>query len=153
MKEHLKPQISQIAQIKNRNAERRIELKSVNNYMDRDTRTYAIIGAAMEVHRTVGPGHLEAVYQECLEIEFKLREIPFISQPRLEIFCKEQKLKKFYVPDFIIYNEVVVEIKAEKSLTKVDEAQLINSLTISRHSVGLLLNFGEESLRYRRFVS
>jgi len=107
----------------------------------------------MEVHRTVGPGHLEAVYQECLEIELKLRNIPFISQPRLEIFYKEQKLKKYYVPDFIVYNEVVVEIKAEQSLSKVDEAQLINSLVISRHSTGLLLNFGEESLRYRRFIN
>ena len=119
--------------------------------MDRDIRTHEIIGAAMEVHRTVGSGHLEAVYQECLEIEFKLRDIPFISQPRLEIFYKEQKLKKYYVPDFIVYNEVVVEIKAEQSLSKVDEAQLINSLVISRHNTGLLLNFGEESLRYRRF--
>lgn len=119
--------------------------------MDRDRRTYAIIGAAMEVHRIVGPGHLEAVYQECLEIELKLRDIPFISQPRLEIFYKEQKLQKYYVPDFIVYNDVLVEIKAEQSLSKVDEAQLINSLIISHHNTGLLINFGEESLRYRRF--
>ena len=119
--------------------------------MEQDPRTHAVIGAAMEVHRIVGPGHLEAVYQECLEIELKLRNIPFISQPRLEIFYKEQKLKKYYVPDFIVYNEVVVEIKAEQSLSKVDEAQLINSLIISHHNTGLLLNFGEESLRYRRF--
>ena len=119
--------------------------------MEQYPRTHEIIGTAMEVHRIVGPGHLEAVYQECLEIEFKLRDIPFISQPRLEIFYKEQKLKKYYVPDFIVYNEVVVEIKAEQSLSKVDEAQLINSLVISRHNTGLLLNFGEESLRYRRF--
>ena len=128
-----------------------MEQKSVDKSMDRDIRTHEIIGAAMEVHRTVGPGHLEAVYQECLEIELKLRDIPFISQPRLEIFYKEQKLKKYYVPDFIVYNEVVVEIKAEQFLSKVDEAQLINSLVISRHNTGLLLNFGEESLRYRRF--
>ncbi|MFO0794533.1 MAG: GxxExxY protein [Candidatus Brocadiaceae bacterium] len=119
--------------------------------MDKDIRTHTIIGAAMEVHTIIGPGHLEAVYQECLEIEFALRKIPFVSQPRLEIFYKEQKLKKYYVPDFIVYNEVVVEIKAEQSLSKVDEAQLINSLIISCHSTGLLLNFGEESLRYRRF--
>ncbi len=119
--------------------------------MEQDPRTHAVIGAAMEVHRIVGPGHLEAVYQECLKIELKLRNIPFISQPRLEIFYKEQKLKKYYVPDFIVYNEVVVEIKAEQSLSKVDEAQLINSLIISHHNTGLLLNFGEESLRYRRF--
>ena len=107
----------------------------------------------MEVHNIVGPGHLEAVYQECLEIEFELRKIPFIPQPRLEVFYKDRKLKKFYIPDFIVYNEVIVEIKAEKSLTRVDEAQLINSLVISRHDVGLLLNFGEESLRYKRFIS
>lgn len=120
--------------------------------MERDQRTHAIIGAAMEVHGIIGPGHLEAVYQECMEIEFDLRKIPFISQPRLEIFYKNQKLQKFYVPDFIVYNEVVVEIKAEKSLTSIDEAQLINSLIISRHKTGLLLNFGEQSLRYKRFV-
>lgn len=120
--------------------------------MERDQRTHTIIGAAMEVHGIIGPGHLEAVYQECLEIEFDLRKIPFVSQPRLEIFYKNQKLQKFYVSDFIVYNEVVVEIKAEKSLTSIDEAQLINSLIISRHKVGLLLNFGEKSLRYKRFV-
>ena len=121
--------------------------------MKKDPRTHAIIGAAMEVHIIVGPGHLEAVYQECLEIKFELREIPFIPQPRLEVFYKDRKLKKFYIPDFIVYNEVIVEIKAEKSLTRVDEAQLINSLVISGHDVGLLLNFGEESLRYKRFIS
>jgi len=130
-----------------------MEQKSVDKSMDRDIRTHAIIGAAMEVHRIVGPGHLEAVYHECLEIEVKLRDIPFISQPRVEIFYKEQKLKKYYVPDFIAYNQVVVEIKAEQSMTKIDEAQLINSLIISRNNTGLLLNFGEESLRYKRFVS
>src|SRR3989339_926566 len=130
-----------------------MEQKSVDESMKRDPRTHAIIGAAMEVHRIVGPGHLEAVYHECLEIEFKLRDIPFISQPRVEIFYKEQKLKKYYVPDFIAYNQVVVEIKAEQSMTKVDEAQLINNLIISRNNTGLLLNFGEESFRYKRFVS
>jgi GxxExxY protein len=121
--------------------------------MKKDPRTHAIIGAAMEVHSIIGPGHLEAVYQEYLEIEFELRKIPFIPQPRLEIFYKERKLEKFYIPNFIVYNGVIVEIKAEKSLTKVDEAQLINSLIISRHNVGLLLNFGEESLRYKRFIN
>ena len=75
-----------------------------------------------------------------------------IAFPRKSVGTrKEQKLKKYYVPDFIVYNEIIVEIKAEKSLSKVDEAQLINSLITSRHSTGLLINFGEESLRYRRF--
>lgn len=130
----------------------------MNNYAKRskDTCNYwccnACLSADRDVHSIIGPKHLEAVYQECLEIEFKLRQIPFTSQPRLEIFYKNQKLKKFYIPDFIVCEEVIVEIKAEKTLTKVDEAQLINSLTISRNKVGLLLNFGEESLNYKRFV-
>ena len=82
-----------------------MEQKSVDK--SRDIRTHAIIGAAMEVHRIVGPGHLEAVYQECLEIEFELRKFLFISQPRLEIYYKDRKLKKFYVPDFIVYLDFV----------------------------------------------
>ncbi|SOH02837.1 GxxExxY protein [Candidatus Kuenenia stuttgartiensis] len=86
--------------------------------MDRDVRTHEIIGAAMEVHRIIGPGRLEAVYQECLEIEFKLRNAPFISQLRLEIFYKEQKLKKYYVTDFIVYNEIIVENKSRKIFVK-----------------------------------
>ena len=129
-----------------------IGAKSVCESMKKDPRTHEIIGAAMEVHNIVGPGHLEAVYQECVKIEFELRKISFTSQPRLEIFYKDRKLEKFYIPDFIVYNGVIVEIKAEKFLTKVDETQLINSLIISRHNVGLLLNFGEESLRYKRFI-
>ncbi len=74
--------------------------------MKKDPRTHAIIVAAMEVHRIIGPGHLEAVYHECLEIEFRKRNIPFISKPRLEIYYKEEKLKKFYTPDFMVYKEI-----------------------------------------------
>ena len=119
----------------------------------RDPRTHSIIGAAMEVHRDMGSGLLEAVYQECLEIEFKLRKIPFISQPKVTIYYKDNELNKYYVPDFIVYDEVIVEIKAEKNLTKEDEAQVINSLKNARKRIGLLLNFGESSLKFKRFVN
>jgi GxxExxY protein len=121
--------------------------------MKKDPRTHAIIGAAMEVHRIIGPGHLEAVYHECLEIEFRERNIPFISKPKWEIYYKEEKLKKFYTPDFMVYEEIVLEIKSSKSLTEVDEAQIINSLKISRHEIGLLINFGELSLKFKRFIN
>jgi len=121
--------------------------------MKNDERTHKIIGAAMEVHKIIGPGHLEAVYQECLEIEFGRRKIPFVLQPQLEIYYKEKKLKKFYIPDFIVFKGIVLEIKAEKSLTNIDKAQIINSLKISRHKIGLLINFGEESLRFKRFIN
>jgi len=107
----------------------------------------------MEVHNIIGPGRLEAVYQECLEIEFGEREIPFIAQPQLQIYYKNRRLKKFYVPDFIVFGDIILEIKAEKSLTQLDDAQIINSLKISCHSTGLLINFGEKSLRFKRFIN
>ena len=120
--------------------------------MKNDERTHKIIGAAMEVHNIMGPGRLKAVYQECLEIEFGGRNISFVSQPKLEVYYKDKRLKKFYVPDFIVFGDVIVEIKSEKSLTPIDEAQIINTLKISRHKVGLLINFGEKSLRFKRFI-
>ena len=120
--------------------------------MQKDPRTHKIIGAAMEVHNEMGPGYLEAVYQECLEIEFELQNIPFISKPNVSLYYKKRKLKKYYMPDFIVYGDIVVEIKAQKMLTKDDEAQIINSLKSSRHEIGLLINFGEPSLKFRRFI-
>lgn len=120
--------------------------------MEKDPRTHQIIGAAMEVHNEMGPGYLEAVYHECLEIEFGIRQIPFVSKPRLSIDFKRVKLKKHYEPDFIVFEQIVLEIKAQKALTQVDEAQIINSLKASRHEIGLLINFGESSLKFRRFI-
>jgi GxxExxY protein len=119
---------------------------------EKDPRTYAIIGAAMEVHKEMGPGFLEAVYHECLEIEFQIRNIPYISKPRLKLYYKSRQLEKYYEPDFLIYSEIVVEIKAAKSLTKNDEAQIINNLKGSKQKVGLLINFGELSLKFKRFI-
>jgi GxxExxY protein len=87
---------------------------------EKDPRTYAIIGTAMEVHKEMGPGFLEAVYHECLEIEFQIRNIPYISKPRLKLYYKNKLLNKYYEPDFLIYSEIVIEIKAAKCLAKND---------------------------------
>ncbi|MFW9875375.1 MAG: GxxExxY protein [Candidatus Thorarchaeota archaeon] len=86
-------------------------------------------------------------------MEFRKRDISYISKPKLEIYYKREKLKKFYTPDFMGYKEIVLEIKSPKSLTEVDEAQIINSLKISRHEIGLLINFGELSLKFKRFIN
>ena len=118
----------------------------------RDPRTYAIIGAAMEVHRILGPGHLEAVYQEAMEIEFIERKIPHSAQPKIKIHYKIHILKKFYIPDFLVFDGVVVEIKAQSALAKADQAQILNSLRCTNNKVGLLINFGEASLNWKRFV-
>ena len=117
-----------------------------------DKRTFKIIGAAMEVHKELGCGFLEAVYQEALEKEFTNPGISFKSQPVIEIKYKGKPLEKKYQPDFICFESIIVEIKAISSLTGLEEAQLINYLKASNLKVGLLLNFGSNSLEYKRFV-
>jgi len=117
-----------------------------------DERTYKIIGAAMEVHKELGCGFLEAVYQEALDREFNTQEIPYKSQPFVKIFYKGKPLNKLYQPDFVCYNEVVVEIKAISNLSGIEEAQLINYLKATGLKVGLLINFGAKSLEHKRLV-
>src|SRR4030067_2315362 len=96
--------------------------------MERDERTYKIIGAAMEVHKDLGSGFLEAVYHEALEIELRDRRIPYKSQPVIDIFYKGKLLEKKYQPDFICFNEVIIEIKALGQISGNEEAQIINYL-------------------------
>jgi len=120
--------------------------------VDRDQRTYAIIGAAMEVHRELGPGFLEAVYQAAMEMELTLRDIPFRSQPQVAVEYKGRDLDKVYQPDLICFGEIIVELKALSNLSGTEEAQMINYLKATGMKVGLLINFGGPSLKYRRFV-
>ena len=117
-----------------------------------DPRTYSIIGAAMEVHKQLGCGFLEPVYQEALAIEFSKRRIPFVREVRLPVFYKELRLNTPYRVDFICFAEVAVELKALAHLSGTEEAQLINYLKASGKEIGLLLNFGARSLVYRRFI-
>ncbi len=116
-----------------------------------DQKTYSIIGAAMEVHKELGSGFLEAVYQEALEKEFTYQEIPYQSQPPVRIEYKGKPLKKKYEPDFICFDEVIVEIKAMDKLSGVEHAQIINYLKATSFKVGLLINFGNKSLEHKRF--
>ena len=118
----------------------------------RDERTYKIIGAAMEVYKELGCGFLEAVYHEALGKEFKDREISFKSQPTIQISYKGALLDKTYQPDFICYDEVLTEIKAISDLSGTEETQIINYLKASGLEIGLLINFGSNSLQYKRFV-
>src|SRR5204863_7194460 len=118
----------------------------------RDPQTYAIIGAAMEVHRELGHGFLEAVYQEALALEFRRRGIPFGKEVELEIQYKGRRLACSYKADFICYDRVLVETKALGRLTGVEEAQVINYLKATGLDRALLINFGAERLEYKRLI-
>jgi GxxExxY protein len=114
---------------------------------------YAIVGAAIDVHRILGPGFLEPVYQEAMELESIMRQLPFASQPTLLIRYKEHILKKEYIPDFIFYEQIIVEIKALDKLSGKEEAQILNYLKATDHKVGVLINFGSHpKLEWKRFV-
>ncbi len=113
--------------------------------------TREIIGSAMEVHSALGCGFLESVYEEALAIEFGIRNIPFGRQKETNVFYKE-KLAKLFICDFLVDKKVLLEIKAISQLTKTEEAQLMNYLKATGIKVGLLINFGERSLKHKRFV-
>ena len=114
---------------------------------------FVIVGAAMEVHKTLGAGFLEPVYQEALEIESKTRKLPFESQRALQIRYKEHILKKEYMADLIYFDKIVVELKALDSLSGREESQLLNCLKATGMKVGLLINFGSHpKLEWKRLV-
>lgn len=114
---------------------------------------YKIIGACFEVYNEKGCGFLEPVYQECLEIELGLQGIPFQSQQQLELHYKGRLLKQKYIPDFLCYDKIVLEIKAVSALTDEHRAQVHNYLKATGYRLGLLVNFGHyPKLEYERIV-
>ena len=120
--------------------------------MQKDPETFAIIGAAMEVHRELGRGFLELVYQTALALEFQERGIPFNAEVALPTRYKNKLLTCAYRADFVCFESVIVETKAIAALTSADEAQLINELKATGLQRGLLLNFGATSLEHKRLV-
>lgn len=115
--------------------------------------SYKIIGACFEVYNEKGSGFLEAVYQECLSIEFQEQNIPFIEKAKLKLQYKERRLKQTYEPDFLCFNEIIVEIKAVKSLTDEHRAQVYNYLKATHKRLGLLANFGHyPKLEHERII-
>ncbi|MFP4172110.1 MAG: GxxExxY protein [Candidatus Hydrogenedentota bacterium] len=114
---------------------------------------YGIVGAAIEVSKNLGNGFLEAVYQEALALELSDRGIPHEEQKPIRIQYKDHVLRKEYYADFLCYEQIIVEIKATKALTAIEEAQLLNYLRATRVPVGILLNFGSSKFEWRRFVN
>ncbi len=111
-----------------------------------EAESYAIKGAAMEVYKALGSGFLEGVYQECLELEFAKRKIPFESQRPLTLTYLGTPLKQTYKADFVCYGKIIVELKAVARLSPEHQAQIINYLKATGLQLGFLLNFGHYPL-------
>ena len=111
-----------------------------------------VIGSAMEVHRRLGPGFLESVYEEALAIELESKKIKFERQKSLPVFYRDKVIKKF-VCDFLVDGVVIVELKAVKEIAEIDRLQVINYLKACGIEIGLLLNFGSQSLEYKRLIN
>jgi GxxExxY protein len=114
--------------------------------------TYKIIGLCMEVHKILGKGHSENIYAEALEFEFKQNEIPYEREKKYNVFYKEFKLSKYYFSDFTVFDEIIIELKAIEKLSSSEIKQTLNYLAASKNKIGLLINFGENSLNYKRVI-
>lgn len=112
---------------------------------------YEFIGAAMEVYNTLGRGLEEAVYQEALSIELNKRNLPFVPQRTIDIWYKDVKMEKYYVADFY-FKGIMVELKSTSNLISEHRAQLFNYMRLGHVKKGLLVNFGEQSLRVERYI-
>ena len=114
--------------------------------------SYKIMGAIYEVHKELGPGLLEKVYQEALEKELKLQGIPFEREKCFTITYKGEELEQKYIADFVCYNKIVLELKAVDNLLPVHKAQVINYLALTGYKLGILVNFNDEKIKPERIV-
>jgi len=113
---------------------------------------FKIIGCCMEVHRELGKGHNEVIYKDALEIEFRRQEIPFTREQEYKLAYKGTVLPHKYVADFVVMDQIILEAKAIECLTDSHIKQTLNYLAASKLKLGLLVNFGEDSLSYKRVV-
>ena len=115
--------------------------------------SYRIMGACFEVYKVMGCGFVEPVYQECLELELMIQDLPFKPQAELSLSYKGHSLKSKYIPDFILFDKIVLEIKAVKELADEHRAQVHNDLKATGYRLGLLVNFGHyPKVEYERIV-
>lgn len=115
--------------------------------------TFQIIGACMEVQKILGNGFLESVYEEALEKEFIKRHIPYSRQQKLELFYDNKPMDKFFKVDFLCFDSIILELKAVSFLNNDAKKLTLNYLNASKLQVGLLINFGESSLKWKRFIN
>lgn len=125
-------------------------MRNESFYMKEET--YKVIGLCMEVHKVLGKGHSEAVYAEALEYEFNQNNIPYEREKSYHIYYKDIRLSKFYYADFVVFGDLIIELKAISELSSKEIKQVLNYLAASKNKLGLLVNFGEDNLAYKRII-
>jgi len=128
----------------------------MSNYPEKEyplqRESYKIIGVCMEVHRTLGKGLLEIVYKDAIEYEFNLRGIPYQREKKYIVEYKGAILPHYFFADFVVYDKVILEVKAQKAIVSEHYAWVLNYLGISKCPLGLIINFGEPSLVTKRLI-
>ena len=114
--------------------------------------SYKIVGICMDVHRQLGGGFLEIVYKDALEYEFKQAKIPFDREKEYSVSYKGILLPHKFYADFVVYDKIILEVKAQLELYNNSIPQVINYLAVSRNKLGIFVNFGKSSLEYKRIV-
>ncbi|MBC8401444.1 MAG: GxxExxY protein [Candidatus Marinimicrobia bacterium] len=114
--------------------------------------SYRIVGCAMEVHKVLGAGFLESVYEEVLKVEFRENNISYESQKSFPVIYKNVSVKDF-VCDLVVDEKIIVELKAIKKISDIERAQVLNYLKVTGYKLGLLINFGQTSLKFERLVN
>jgi GxxExxY protein len=115
--------------------------------------SFKIIGACMEVHKKLGLGFMESVYSEALEIEFKNAGIPYKKEKKLPVLYDDKPLNKYFRADFVCYDSIILELKATKFLIEADYKQILNNIKATNFILGIVINFGDPSLKYRRVIN
>jgi GxxExxY protein len=114
--------------------------------------SYQIVGKCMEVHRQLRPGFLEIVYKDALELEFQRAKIPYEREKQYDVHYKNTRLPHYFYADFVIFNKIILEIKGVSAINDIFIAQTLNYLKVSENKLGLIVNFGELGLNYKRIV-
>ena len=125
--------------------------KTINNYPFQEE-TYKIIGICMEVHKQLGKGFLEIVYKDAIQYELTKKNISFSREKKFEIEYKDIVLPHFYVADFVAFDSIILEVKAQEGVAEEHYKQVINYLAASKQKLGLIVNFGEDSLKFKRVI-
>lgn len=118
-----------------------------------EQQTYQIIGSCMKVHQELGSGFLESVYQEAVEKTFSKNQVPYKRQQKIKIHFDGAELDKYFVADFVCFDKIILEIKACEYISKSHKDQLLNYLKSTKMEIGLLVNFGESSLKWKRLIN